>query len=562
MIHLTSLLFEQTKESDDVVLENPNVLFIGDTYTRSKSSYARKLLDTNSIRGKIVSWPNISLKQMAKLITRYSNSDKFDIVSILFGDSVTKHTDLEKLKKQLDAVINSAGSINTIVVVRNPKQQYTTFSGALDLIDGLNVDATVSSGNDLTSPDTQSTIATNWLNDVKALGYNLEVTTKKKDANATSGAVESPTNQINANFSDSTVNQAYDMILPFEGFTPIAKKDTDGYCRIGHGSSHITRADGTIITLGKPIGGKSCAETYTYTIEPEDAHRDLRRLISNVFIPLVTKKIKQWGGDVSKFNEATIATLVSVAYNYGHIPDELKPGISANDAQLIGNTLLTQFNSPGSNPKRRKKEGQYILNSLNAQPDATQTVIPGSLTQADGTINIVPSSIPADSDGSNNTINSAETIDQQNAIQKLGLIVPVPGRRGYGTHRHPKDGNPQMHWGIDFANAGEGTPVIALKPGVCILSQPSSTAGEYVKIKHEDGVITTYMHFTKRLVKVNDEIKIGTVIGLVGNTGLSFGAHLHWEYTPAGGKSPTNGASFITNYFAFANKSILNSKPV
>lgn len=562
MIHLTSLLFEQTKESDDVVLENPNVLFIGDTYTRSKSSYARKLLDTNSIRGKIVSWPNISLKQMAKLITRYSNSDKFDIVSILFGDSVTKHTDLEKLKKQLDAVINSAGNINTIVVVQNPKQQYTAFGGALDLIDGLNVDAMVSSGNDLTSPDTQSTIASNWLNDVKALGYNLEVTTKKKDANATSGAVESPTNQINANFSDSTGNQAYDMILPFEGFTPIAKKDTDGYCRIGHGSSHITKADGTIITLGMPSGGKSCAETYTYTIELEDAHRDLRRLISNVFIPLVTKKIKQWGGDVSKFNDATIATLVSVAYNYGHIPNELKPGISANDAQLIGNTLLTQFNSPGSNPKRRKKEGQYILNSLNAQPDATQTVMPGSLTQADGTINIVPSSIPADSDGSNNTINSAETIDQQNAIQKLGLIVPVPGRRGYGTHKHPKDGIRQMHWGIDFVNAGEGTPVIALKPGVCILSRLSDTAGEYVKIKHEDGVVTTYMHFTKRLVKVGDEIKIGTVVGLVGNTGLSYGAHLHWEYTPAGGKSPTNGASFITNYFAFANKSILNSKPV
>lgn len=400
MIHLTSLLFEQTKKSDDVVLENPNVLFIGDTYTRSRSSYANKLLDTKSVRGKIVSWPDINLKQMAKLIARYSNSDKFDIVSILFGDSITKHTDLKKLKKQLDAVINSADvNINTIVVVQNPKQQYTAFSGALDLIDGLNVDAIISSGNDLASPDTQSTIANNWLSDVKALGYNLELKINKKDANATSDDTESPDNQINTNSSDS-----------YE----------------------------------------------------------------------------------------------------------------------------------------------------------TPTVIPNSLIQVDGTINIVPAIIPADSDGSNNTItpDSAETIDQQNAIQKLELIVPVPGRRGYGPHKHPKNGIRQMHWGIDFANAGEGTPVIALKPGVCILSQPSSTAGEYVKIKHEDGAITTYMHFTKRLVKVNDEIKIGTVVGLVGNTGLSFGAHLHWEYTAPGDKSPTDGAAVITNYFAFAKKSILNSKPV
>lgn len=399
MIHLTSLLFEQTKEADDAVLENPNILFIGDTYTRSKSSYANKLLDTNSVRGKIVSWPDINLKQMAKLITRYSNSDKFDIVSILFGDSVTKHTDLKKLKKQLDAVVDSAGNINTIVVVQNPKQQYTAFSGALDLIDGLNVDAVVSSRDDLASADTQSTIAANWLTDVKALGYNLEVTIKKKDVNATSDNTESPDNQINTNSSDS-----------YE----------------------------------------------------------------------------------------------------------------------------------------------------------TPTVIPNSLTQVDGTINIVPAIIPADSDGSNNTItpDSAEIIDQQNAIEKLELIVPVPGRRGYGVHKHPKDGVKQMHWGIDFANAGAGTPVIALKPGVCILSRLSDTAGEYVKIKHEDGAVTTYMHFTKRLVKVNDEIKIGTVVGLVGNTGLSFGAHLHWEYTAPGDKSPTDGASFITKYFAFAPKSILNSKPV
>lgn len=383
MIKLRSLL-EQSTESTSTEAKIPYVLFLGDAYTKSKSSYANVLIRSKLVEGRIIAWPNINLKQMNRLLKRYNNR-KYSIVSMLFGDDIIKKINTESINTELNQLFNTAAQYGAkVVVVQNSVKQFPEQSSLLNDAIENESDLIISNVSALNIPNTHAKIAKRWLRDVDTT-FKLNLNSNDAQIDAAAAGTESsgndiesdiidsndviqPASTIKGNFSDSVINQAYDMILPFEGFTPIAKKDSDGYCRIGHGSSHITRADGTIITLGKPNGGKSCAETYSYTIELEDAHRDLRRLISDVFIPLVTKKIKQWGGDVSKFNDATIATLVSVAYNYGHIPDELKPGISASDSEAIGNALLTQFNSSRSNPKRRKKEGQYILNSLKSQP--------------------------------------------------------------------------------------------------------------------------------------------------------------------------------------------------
>lgn len=55
--------------------------------------------------------------------------------------------------------------------------------------------------------------------------------------------------------------------------------------------------------------------------------------------------------------------------------------------------------------------------------------------------------------------------------------------------------------------------------------------GNYVKIKHDNGYYTLYAHIAYNTVKVNvgDRVKRGDVIGYLGNTGWSDGAHLHWE---------------------------------
>ena len=70
MIRLKSLL-EQSILSDknkDIVPELPNVLFVGDAYTKSRSGYANRLISTNTINGNIVAQRGINIKQLVRYI--------------------------------------------------------------------------------------------------------------------------------------------------------------------------------------------------------------------------------------------------------------------------------------------------------------------------------------------------------------------------------------------------------------------------------------------------------------------------------------------------------------
>ncbi|MER7797170.1 M23 family metallopeptidase [Microbacterium sp. NPDC096154] len=87
------------------------------------------------------------------------------------------------------------------------------------------------------------------------------------------------------------------------------------------------------------------------------------------------------------------------------------------------------------------------------------------------------------------------------------------------------------HMGLDIA-APAGTPIGAAAPGIVILSSESYFGyGVAVIIQHLDGMQTLYGHMLhgSRVVEPGDWIEAGDPIGLVGNTGRSFGNHLHFE---------------------------------
>lgn len=87
------------------------------------------------------------------------------------------------------------------------------------------------------------------------------------------------------------------------------------------------------------------------------------------------------------------------------------------------------------------------------------------------------------------------------------------------------------HHGIDIA-ATEGTPVVSATPGIVVLSEEAHQGyGVAVMIEHADGVRTLYGHLVSgsRTVEVGDWVEPGAPIGSVGNTGRSFGPHLHFE---------------------------------
>lgn len=85
-----------------------------------------------------------------------------------------------------------------------------------------------------------------------------------------------------------------------------------------------------------------------------------------------------------------------------------------------------------------------------------------------------------------------------------------------------------VHNGIDLG-AGQGTPIYAAASGTVVLSRWHGGYGYAVVIDHGDGVETLYGHASQLLVSEGQEIDAGDRVALVGNTGYSFGPHLHFE---------------------------------
>ncbi len=92
------------------------------------------------------------------------------------------------------------------------------------------------------------------------------------------------------------------------------------------------------------------------------------------------------------------------------------------------------------------------------------------------------------------------------------------------------------HLAIDIA-AGEGAPVYAADAGVVTRASGGYNGGygNLVMIDHGNGFVTVYAHLSQINVSVCQGVGAGTVIGAAGNTGNSFGAHLHFEVRQNGG---------------------------
>ena len=106
----------------------------------------------------------------------------------------------------------------------------------------------------------------------------------------------------------------------------------------------------------------------------------------------------------------------------------------------------------------------------------------------------------------------------------------------YGNRVHPVYGTTKFHSGIDI-DVGFGTTIMAAGSGTVILVDTpvagqdwgGSGYGNYCVIDHGNGVTTLYAHARSINVSVGDYVSSGQSIGVVGSTGTSTGAHLHFE---------------------------------
>ncbi|HIP60582.1 MAG TPA: M23 family metallopeptidase [Campylobacterales bacterium] len=98
----------------------------------------------------------------------------------------------------------------------------------------------------------------------------------------------------------------------------------------------------------------------------------------------------------------------------------------------------------------------------------------------------------------------------------------------FGYRIHPITKKRHHHSGIDMS-AEIGTPIYAPADGVVEYAKHKGSYGNYLLINHPFGFKTAYGHLEKFAVKSGDYIAKGDLIGYVGNTGRSTGAHLHYE---------------------------------
>ncbi|KKK39458.1 peptidase M23 [Mesobacillus campisalis] len=114
------------------------------------------------------------------------------------------------------------------------------------------------------------------------------------------------------------------------------------------------------------------------------------------------------------------------------------------------------------------------------------------------------------------------------AVSNSAFTWPAAGRvsSGFGSR------SLGQHYGIDIAQPGPNVPIVAAAGGVVSRSDYSSSYGNVIYISHSiNGQVytTVYAHLSSRAVGVGSVVSKGQRIGTMGNTGQSYGQHLHFE---------------------------------
>jgi len=116
-----------------------------------------------------------------------------------------------------------------------------------------------------------------------------------------------------------------------------------------------------------------------------------------------------------------------------------------------------------------------------------------------------------------------EPLERQRVYMPLNIMrITSP----YGMRIHPVEGIRKMHNGIDLA--AQEVAVFAVLNGIVDEAGYTSLNGNYLKIKHDGGFETYYLHLDRFYYKAGDRVSAGNIIAISGNTGESTAPHLHF----------------------------------
>ena len=206
-----------------------------------------------------------------------------------------------------------------------------------------------------------------------------------------------------------------------------------------------------------------------------------------------------------------ILAAVAVAVFIGFV----KNTAQAKTETQINNAIINQ-------PIENKPKAEY--KSINyARPEASAEY------SGDGT---EVETDAAESDADNNIVNEQiRTIVKTSSPAFLPTMWAHYGKinNEYGFRRNPFGGRAfEFHPGLDI-DGDTGDTVVAPANGIVTKAGWQGGYGNMVEIDHGNGLITRYGHLSRLEIQAGDAVQRGQLIGLVGSTGRSTGAHLHFE---------------------------------
>ena len=206
---------------------------------------------------------------------------------------------------------------------------------------------------------------------------------------------------------------------------------------------------------------------------------------------------------------------------------------------VVLHTLASEINSIENKYKYIEHNYQALLDknlSLSAQISSKKEevlIVADKIEDLEGIIGV-------SEDNSNYGLQNRVEAASITGLQKIFIMKFVPNgypldsyRRissGYGYRIHPLNNSREFHTGIDLSSIID-TPVYATADGVVDFAKDGWNGGygTLVKIDHSFGFKTYYAHLHSFAVKRGQFVKKGQLIAYVGNTGVSTGAHLHYE---------------------------------
>ena len=127
---------------------------------------------------------------------------------------------------------------------------------------------------------------------------------------------------------------------------------------------------------------------------------------------------------------------------------------------------------------------------------------------------------------SNTELPNGVTIHLTDKEKGRKFCFPTPEHARMSSHFGAR--RRRWHYGVDLAMP-TGEPIYAAFDGIVRISRWNRSYGNLVVVRHFNGLETYYAHLSQRDVEAGDTVRAGQVIALCGNTGRSYGSHLHFE---------------------------------